>query len=353
MKKQFFIILFTTTLTFIGFAQQNTILYKDEMDLAKDLIHAFNNKDQQQLKDIFKALTPPYTIFKNDILPLSNKDIYNYNEINSNSTLAADSVQYNKHAADFYSSYFILSTLNYNKNIAVDKKVYILFFSKDKPLNNTVSTNILQLVFDKENTVDAINLDGLVRIQGNLYINIQAYFGSFKKPELPNELTELFSKDLDIYKLENNTTSKYQKIILEFDHVEKIPAIIDKTPKTETKPENENTRNYTVQNTVQKDTDVYEIADEMPEFKGNLTKYLNEHLIRSKEAMKKNARGKVIVRFIVDANGKILNPIVLKDNVGYGCAEEALRVVSKMPKWWPGKKDGKPVKVYYTLPVTF
>ena len=44
---------------------------------------------------------------------------------------------------------------------------------------------------------------------------------------------------------------------------------------------------------------------------------------------------------------------VLKDGVGGGCGDEAIRVVKAMPKWTPGSQRGKPVKVFYTLPVTF
>ena len=55
----------------------------------------------------------------------------------------------------------------------------------------------------------------------------------------------------------------------------------------------------------------------------------------------------------MDTDGSIRDPKIVKDPVGGGCGEEAVRVVGKMPKWTPGSQRGKPVKVYYTLPVTF
>ncbi len=62
--------------------------------------------------------------------------------------------------------------------------------------------------------------------------------------------------------------------------------------------------------------------------------------------------GTVYIRFIVDKDGTILSPELVR-SIGGGCDEEALRVVSMMPKWEPGKQKGHPVKVQYNLPVKF
>ena len=63
--------------------------------------------------------------------------------------------------------------------------------------------------------------------------------------------------------------------------------------------------------------------------------------------------GKVIVKFYVDIDGSLRNPIVLKDGVGGGADVETIRLIKAMPKWIPGMKNGKAVKVYYTIPVNF
>lgn len=62
--------------------------------------------------------------------------------------------------------------------------------------------------------------------------------------------------------------------------------------------------------------------------------------------------GKVYVTFVVEKDGSVSNAKVLREDCkGYG--EEALRVVKLMPKWKPGRSQGKPVRVQYNLPINF
>ena len=63
-------------------------------------------------------------------------------------------------------------------------------------------------------------------------------------------------------------------------------------------------------------------------------------------------QGKVVVQFIVGVHGEILNPVVVKSVDPY-LDKEAIRVISSMPKWKPGKQRGKAVRVKYTVPVVF
>ena len=63
-------------------------------------------------------------------------------------------------------------------------------------------------------------------------------------------------------------------------------------------------------------------------------------------------QGRVIVQFVINADGSIVDPQVIKPVNPY-LDKEALRVVSTMPKWKPGEQDGKKVRVRFTLPVTF
>jgi protein TonB len=62
--------------------------------------------------------------------------------------------------------------------------------------------------------------------------------------------------------------------------------------------------------------------------------------------------GKVVVTFVVDAIGKIQNVAIVK-SLGWGCDEEALRVISQMPLWIAGVQNGKNVSVRVTLPIAF
>ncbi len=98
-----------------------------------------------------------------------------------------------------------------------------------------------------------------------------------------------------------------------------------------------------------------EWADEMPSFgKGEkeLAQYLSKNLRYPSAAQMEKIEGLVIVTFIVDPTGKITDAKIVK-SIGYGTDEEALRVVSRMPDWNPGKQNGRPVPVRFTLPIRF
>jgi protein TonB len=69
-------------------------------------------------------------------------------------------------------------------------------------------------------------------------------------------------------------------------------------------------------------------------------------------ARETHIEGRVTIKFVVNEDGSISNAKVVRA-IGGGCEEEALRVINSMPKWKPGKQNGKAVKVYFTLPVNF
>ena len=105
----------------------------------------------------------------------------------------------------------------------------------------------------------------------------------------------------------------------------------------------------------QKTSKVYDVVEQMPSFPGGqqaMMKFMKNN-IRYPEALKKNkVQGMVLVQFVVDQTGRITDPVV-KRSVEPSLDAEALRVVRAMPKWNPGKQNGKPVNVRYTLPVSF
>lgn len=90
----------------------------------------------------------------------------------------------------------------------------------------------------------------------------------------------------------------------------------------------------------------------MPSFVGDIQKYLGDNISYPEAAKDNNIQGRVVVRFVVDENGKVSDVTVVR-GIGGGCDEEAKRVVSSMPAWKAGKQNGKPVKVYYNLPISF
>ena len=84
----------------------------------------------------------------------------------------------------------------------------------------------------------------------------------------------------------------------------------------------------------------------------NLIPFLSEHLIYPEMAKQYNVSGKVYINFLISETGEILNASLLK-GIGYGCDEEALRVIKLMPKWKPGIKKGKPVRVSFNQVFVF
>ncbi len=81
-------------------------------------------------------------------------------------------------------------------------------------------------------------------------------------------------------------------------------------------------------------------------------RFVGENLRYPADARRHGIQGKVFVQFIIEKDGSITNPIIIQ-GIGGGCDEEVLRVISKSPKWNPGKQKGKPVRQRYTLPMIF
>jgi len=102
---------------------------------------------------------------------------------------------------------------------------------------------------------------------------------------------------------------------------------------------------------------IYKYVESMPEFKGGetaLMKYLSDHIQYPISAGNNNIQGRVILSFTVKSDGEIADIIVVRTpDKGEELAKEAIRVVSKMPKWKPGQQNGKSVNVNFTLPITF
>jgi periplasmic protein TonB len=99
----------------------------------------------------------------------------------------------------------------------------------------------------------------------------------------------------------------------------------------------------------------YQKVDQMPKFPGGdtaLVKYLAEKTQYPNIAREICIEGKVFVKFVIDKEGKIIKPVVVR-GIGGGLNEEALRVVRTMPAWIPGQQNGKKVNVYVILPIPF
>lgn len=103
------------------------------------------------------------------------------------------------------------------------------------------------------------------------------------------------------------------------------------------------------------ETKIHDFAEVMPEYNGGLgamSKYLSRKLNYPAAARSEGIEGTVVVTFVVGRNGDIEDVKVLK-GLGFGTDEEAMRVIKSMPRWKPGKQNGVPVAVRYTLPIKF
>lgn len=101
--------------------------------------------------------------------------------------------------------------------------------------------------------------------------------------------------------------------------------------------------------------EIFEVVESNPEFPGGmdaLMKWLQKNMKYPASAQENGIQGRVLVQFVVNKDGSIVDPKVVR-SVDAALDKEAMRVVSAMPKWTPGKQRGKTVRVRYTLPVTF
>ena len=100
---------------------------------------------------------------------------------------------------------------------------------------------------------------------------------------------------------------------------------------------------------------IFQVVEEMPEFPGGMAeclKFLGKNIKYPTISQENGVQGKVIVQFVVNKDGSIVDPVVVRSVDPY-LDKEALRVIKMMPKWKPGKQRNKPVRVKYTVPVTF
>lgn len=100
---------------------------------------------------------------------------------------------------------------------------------------------------------------------------------------------------------------------------------------------------------------IFQVVEEMPEFPGGMAeclKFLAKNIKYPTIAQENGVQGRVIVQFVVNQDGSIVDPLVVRSVDPY-LDKEALRVIKMMPKWKPGKQRGKAVRVKYTVPVTF
>mgnify|MGYP000807235827 FL=1 len=108
--------------------------------------------------------------------------------------------------------------------------------------------------------------------------------------------------------------------------------------------------------------DVFEVVQNMPEFPGGglpkLMEFIQQNVRYPQSALQSRLEGRVIVQVVIDKDGSVIQPKILRSinpvlSIDNAFCEEALRIVSIMPKWKPGSQHEIPVKVKFTFPVRF
>lgn len=97
------------------------------------------------------------------------------------------------------------------------------------------------------------------------------------------------------------------------------------------------------------------VVDVMPQYPGGdreLLKFIAQSIKYPTDALEAGVQGRVICSFVVDKKGNIVEPKIIR-GIDPSLDAEALRVIGMMPRWTPGRQDGKAVRVLYTVPITF
>ena len=105
-----------------------------------------------------------------------------------------------------------------------------------------------------------------------------------------------------------------------------------------------------------KEEEVFFVVEEMPGFQGGgiegFRNYVQKNLVYPEVAQENGIQGKVYISFVIEANGKITNVKVVR-GVDPALDKAAVKAVEGGPNWTPGKQRGKPVRVTFTIPITF
>ncbi|MEA2042622.1 MAG: energy transducer TonB [Bacteroidota bacterium] len=119
--------------------------------------------------------------------------------------------------------------------------------------------------------------------------------------------------------------------------------------------ENEEIEIVNIEENEEEDTQVFVVVEKMPEFKGGqlaLRKYIAENMEYPVVAQENDIQGTVYIRFVVKKNGKV-GEVQLQRGVDPLLDDEAIRVIKTLPDFTPGRQGGKPVNVWFSVPVKF
>lgn len=151
----------------------------------------------------------------------------------------------------------------------------------------------------------------------------------------PLTLSLLFVSNIELMARQaTNLVSSFTETLIE------KPTLLSEAVISEQTPQNEQT---------------FAVVEKMPVFPGGvneLLKFIAKNVKYPEDAVKENKQGRVIISFVIDKNGKVVDPEINR-GVSPSIDAEAIRVVKSMPNWIPGEQRGQKVRVKYTLPINF
>ena len=143
----------------------------------------------------------------------------------------------------------------------------------------------------------------------------------------------------------------------ELAQVEAVPEAVEVETEAEEVPaiDEANTEEQVTKEPAPQSKKVYESVEQMPEFPGGvegLMKYLYQNIQYPPMAAQNNIGGRVVLQFVIDETGQVGDVKVVR-SVSEEVDAEAVRVIKSLPNFEPGRQNGEPVAVWYTLPVMF
>ena len=173
-----------------------------------------------------------------------------------------------------------------------------------------------------------------------LIINEQQQEQPEPEPEAPQEVVEVALPEEFKVVDDNKEVAKISIVSADQDRELPPPPVIVQPVQTVEEPEDQ----------------IFEIVEnpavpptgDIP----SLLKWIASHIEYPQSALDNGIQGKVVLRFVVEKDGSI-GDILVARKVDPALDKEAVRVLKSMPKWTPGKQRGKPVRSYFTLPISF
>lgn len=325
--------------------------YHDESYPLKMVYYTYKSHPQYKFINYSNAINlEDYAIFKHDgnLVRIGMKVYSDYMSDNRPIYEVYDMLLYRAYVKDYNNNKYNFKRENVKAQNYVKKKLGLSPFNGPRqnayvPYSETGYRFLDQLRKDHE-----IDFDNVLKCERIDNLSFKVTFGNeSKEPSSTYKVTYVnrgsyrYSITITDLPLEEIDWVKYEKQKpLEYDD-----ANIPSNKYVSSKPINNN-----------KDVaKVFDVVEEMPQFPGGssaMFEYIATSLKYPVKAEENGVQGRVVCTFVVDTDGSISDVKVVK-SVDPTLDKEAKRIVQEMPKWIPGKQGGAPVRVKYTVPVTF